>query len=556
MWAQVITTVAGTDWTFPTSRLLAVNAPLGNVQGIAVDARGNIYVADAGNNMVMQVAANGTLTVVAGNGIVGCSGDGGPATSAAITHPIGVAVDAAGNFYISDGCNLVRKVTPNGKITTVAGTGNLGFFGDDGPATSVVLNIPMGMAVDAGGNLYIADRDNNRVRKVTPGGMITTVAGHGDRVFFGDGRGFSGDGGLAMNATLSGPTDVALDADGNLYIADAANNRIRKVAPNGTITTVAGNGSQNFSGDGGPATRAGLNNPTGVNVDAFGNLWIVDSGNNRVRKLILNGPIVTVAGSGVQGFSGDGGSATSAALFSPSFVVGDAAGNLYLSDYFNNRIRKVTPGGTISTLAGNGLFRFSGDGGPATSAVLNGARGAAIDAAGNLYISDYKTNRIRKITSSGTITTIAGTGVAGFLGDGGPGASAALNFPWGLAVDNGGNIYIGDSGNNRIRKVTAAGTITTVSGNGVLGFSGDGGPATKASLANPTGVALDTPQVICTLQMLETTAFVRWRLTVRSLRLPETAHKAIVIASLPTWRLLCPCMEEPRRARRSFPRTA
>ena len=228
-----------------------------------------------------------------------------------------------------------------------------------------------------------------------------------------------------------------------------------------------------------------------MNVDGFGNLNIVDSGNNRVRRVTLNGPITTVAGTGVSGFFGDGGPATGAALFSPSRVVVDATGNLYISDFFNQRIRKVTASGTITTMAGNGTFRFSGDGGPATTAVLNSAWAAAIDAAGNLYISDYLNQRIRKVTPRGTITTIAGNDIAGFSGDGGPAASAALNDPQGVAVDSAGNVYIGDGGNNRVRKVTSTGTITTVAGNGVLGFSGDGGPATKGSLAYPGGLAMD-----------------------------------------------------------------
>jgi uncharacterized protein (TIGR03437 family) len=488
MWAQVITTVAGTDWSFPVSSLPALSAPLGNVQGIALDAKGNIYVADNSNNMIMRVSPDGTLTVVAGNGILGCSGDGGPATRAAIARPVGLALDASGNLYITDGCNLVRKVTPDGTITTVAGNGVAGFAGDGGPATSAALWAPWGVTVDASGNFYIGDRLNNRVRKVTPSGTITTVAGSGPPGFS---AGFAGDGGSATIAKLSSPHDVALDPDGNLYIADYGNNRIRKVAPNGTITTAVGSGSQGYSGDGGPATRAALSSPSGVNVDAFGNLNIADSGNNRVRRVTPNGPISTVAGTGVPGFSGDGGPATGAALFTPSRVVVDAAGNLYISDFNNHGIRKVTASGTITTMAGNGRFRFSGDGGPATSAVLNSAWAAAIDTAGNLYISDYLNDRIRKVTPRGTITTIAGNGIAGFAGDGGPATSAALELPRGVAVDAAGNVYIADGNNNRIRKATVTGTITTVAGDGISIFSGDGGLATKASLANPGGMAVD-----------------------------------------------------------------
>jgi hypothetical protein len=258
-----------------------------------------------------------------------------------------------------------------------------------------------------------------------------------------------------------------VDAAGNLYIADSGNNRIRKVTPGGVISTVAGNGAGGCSGDGGPATSAQLV-PWGIAVDAVRNLYIADygAGHNRVRKVTPGGVISTVAGNGTYGSSGDGGPATSAQLQSPSGVAVDAAGNLYFAEYHGCRIRKVTPGGVISTVAGNGAGGFSGDGGPATSARLDRPSGVAVDAAGNLYFADTNNHRIRKVTPGGVISTVAGNGAAGFSGDGGPATSAQLYDPRGVAMDAAGNLYIADYGNDRIRKITPGGAISTVAGNG------------------------------------------------------------------------------------------
>jgi uncharacterized protein (TIGR03437 family) len=484
---QVITTIAGTNFTFPGTPLPAVNAPLGSISGVAVDANGNVYVADPSNNIVERFVPGGQLTVVAGNGIAGFSGDGGPAVNASLDVPAGVAVDSAGNLYISDtGNNRIRKVS-GGTITTVAGNGIYGFSGDGGPATSASLYVPTGVAVDSAGNFYIADYYNNRVRKVS-GGTIMTVAGNGA-------AGFSGDGGAATSASLklsnvSGvPNGVAVDSAGNLYIADTGNYRIRKVS-GGTITTVAGNGIQGFSGDGGPATSAMLgganSGPTGVAVDSAGNLYIADQANGHIRR-VSGGTITTFAGNGAGAFSGDGGPATRASLNFPYGVGVDSAGNLYIADTENYRIRMVS-GGTITTVAGNGLFEYSGEGGPATSASLNLPQGSAVDSAGNIYIADEGNSRVRKV-SGGIITTVAGNGNAGFSGDGGPATSASLDQPNGVAVDSAGNLYIADRNNFRIRKVSG-GIITTFAGGG--NATGDGGPATSASIGYPQKVALDS----------------------------------------------------------------
>ena len=341
--------------------------------------------------------------------------------------------------------------------TAVAGTGTRGFSGDGGPATDAQLNGPFGVALDNEGNLYIVDKDGQRIRKVDSSGIITTVAGTGT-------AGFSGDGGPATSAQLSGPRAVALDGAGNLYIADTENHRIRKVDTAGTITTVAGTGTRGFSGDGGSATSAGLNRPSGVAVDGAGNLYLADKNNHRIRKVDASGTITTVAGTGDEGFSGDGGPATSALLNRPWAIALDRAGNLYITDIRNIRIRKVDTSGTITTVAGTGTAGFSGDGGPATNAQLSSPMGVALDGAGNLYIVDNRNIRIRKVDTGGTITTVAGTGAFGFSGDGGPATSAQLSGPRAVALDGAGNLYIAEFGNRRIRKVDTSGTITTVAG--------------------------------------------------------------------------------------------
>ena len=330
---DIITTAAGATWTFPGDGGAATDAPLGEVQAVAIDAAGNVFAADTGNNLVVKISPTGVLTVVAGNGIRGFSGDGGPATSASLNQPTSVTVDIAGNLFIVDKDNQrIRKVTPGGTITTVAGNGDFGFTGDGGAATSASLNFPRGVAVDADGNLYIADTYSNRIRKVTPGGTITTVAGSGS-ADPGAG-GFSGDGGPATSALLDVPTGVAVDGTGNLYIADGSN-RVRKISSGGIIDTVAGTGIEDFSGDEGPAISATLNQAFGVAVDESGNLYIADTVNNRIRKVTPDGTINTVAGSGGTGrsagaLSGDEGPATSARLNLPSGVAVEMRGATFI----------------------------------------------------------------------------------------------------------------------------------------------------------------------------------------------------------------------------------
>jgi RHS repeat-associated protein len=331
-------------------------------------------------------------------------------------------------------------------ITTIAGNGTYGYSGDGGPATDAALYNPHGVAVDAVGNIYIADWINHRIRKVDTSGIITTVAGNGT-------EGYSGDGGPATEAALNRPACLDVDATGNLYIADQNNHRVRKVDTSGIITTVAGNGVQGYSGDDGPATEAEMNLPVGVDVDALGNLYIVEHYGHRIRKVDAGGIITTVAGTGNGGYNGDGISATEARIFFPEDVVLDDAGNLYIADFINDRIRKVDTSGIITTVAGNGTGGYSGDGGPATEAMLQGPAGVELDSAGNLYIACFQGNRIRKVDTSGIITTVAGNGVQGYNGDDGPATEAELNWAAETAMDAAGNLYIADYTNHRIRKV-------------------------------------------------------------------------------------------------------
>ena len=480
----IINTVAGQPGYggFWGDTFSALSAGLHLPTDVFVDSSGDIFIADSANAAIREVTAStGIINTVAGNAAIGDTGDGGPATSASLIAPYAVALDSSGNIYfVENGDSVIRKVTVStGIITTIAGTALAGFGGDGSTATKAQLNLPTGLALDSSGNIYIADSLNCRIRKLS-GSTISTVAGNGI-------VSYSGDGGPANSAQLNGPRAVAVDASGNFYFADTLNNVVRKVNTAGVISTFAGNGSAGSGGDGGSATAAQLNSPQGIAVDASGNVYVADTQNARVRK-ISGGTITTVAGSGTPGFGGDGGAATAGQLYDPVGLAVDAAGNLYIADFTNNRVRKVS-GGTITTVAGNGLSGYSGDGGAATAAQINGPTGIAVDANGNLYIADLDNNAVREV-SGGKIATVAGSGLPGVAGDGGPATAALVGSPHGVAVDSAGNLYIAN-GSASVRKVYAnTGFITTIAGTGTAGYSGDGGSAPFGQLNGAISLAV------------------------------------------------------------------
>jgi sugar lactone lactonase YvrE len=502
----------------------AVKARLSLPSGIALDSRGNIYIADLLNHRVRVIdSQTGIIQTLAGTGAPGATGDNGPAANAALAFPSNVAADTADNIYIGQqGAPRVRKVDAATKnITSVAGDLISAFGGDGGPATSAMLNGPTGVALDAGNSLYIADYNNARIRRVkSQTQVITTLVGSSN----------VGDNGASWQAVLNEPDGTAIDGQGRLLIADQGNHRVRMVSPGGIITTVAGSGLSGFGGDGGPATSARLNLPCEVKLDAGGNLFIVDLGNNRVRRVDAHsGIITTIAGSGKWGYSGDNGPATAAALKTVRSICFDRFGNLYLADFGNNRIRFVNLNGQgitlfaggsnpllvqpgiIVTVGGTGVAGSTGDGGLATDAPISAPRGVTLDSDGNLYFteggSDLQTpvfppqpsfSKARRIDAlSGIITTIAGVSTGGYNGDNIPAVSARLNGPRGLAFDVSNNLYIADTYNNRVRRVDAVSKIiTTVVGTGVPGFRGDGGSPNAAQLLLPRYVTLDQAGIL------------------------------------------------------------
>ncbi len=485
----IISTVAGNgSAVFAGDGGQAVAGQL-SASSIAIDALGNLFVGDPVNYRVREISAGGVITTIAGSGSAGYNGDGGAGQGAQISAVHGVAVDQEGNVYIADsGNSCIREISSGaGIISTVAGIGKNQFFGDNGTATSAALAFPLAVVLDSSNNIFIADTGNNRVRAViASSGNIQTVAGNGV-------LSYSGDGGPAVSAQLSSPFGVALDTSGNLYIADTSSNVIRKVTANGTINTVAGNGTAGYTGDNGPVSGAEMSHPQGVAVDSSGNIYIADTGNYVVREVLVGTlefqTMITAAGSGSSVFSGDGAPATSAGLSAAAIAV-DKAGDIFVADPANFRVREVLANGNIVTYAGTGTQGFSGDNGLATSAQLSAVSGLALDSSGDLYIADTGNHCIRKVSAAGTITTVAGNGKAGFSGDNGPAISAQLNAPAGVAVDVSGNLFISDTLNNRVRKVSVSGTITTIAGNGSTGLTGDGGVAPGASLSGPAALAM------------------------------------------------------------------
>jgi streptogramin lyase len=442
----------------------ALSSLVTDPSGLARDAAGNLYVATVRGNVVLKIDANGQLSTYAGTGIGGYAGDGGLASSAQLAIPLGLALDHLGNLFIADSVyNIIRRVeAQSGIITTVAGNGTRGYAGDNGPATNASLNSPSGVAVDALGNLFVADTQNSVIRRVDAvTGVITTIAGD-----FAGGGAFAGDGGPGRAASLNGPHGIAVDNTGNLFLTDTGNFCVRRVdAATQTITTVAGQGQvAGDTGDGGPATSATLTAPEAVFLDGSGKLFISDQ--QRIRGVDSATQIITtVAGSANRGFTGDGGLATNAELDGPVGIASDGLGNLFFSDGRNNRIRAVNGQGIIQTIAGGGS---GGDGGPATSAVFAGSTDVALTPSGDLLIGDVSVGRIRKVdASTGEISTVAGNGIRETAGDGGPATTAEIGFLLFLAMDHTGNVFLVDD--NTVRRIDAATqNIATVVPSGVL----------------------------------------------------------------------------------------
>jgi hypothetical protein len=478
----------------------AIDADLYNPYGVAVDSSGNFYIASFNQNRVFKVTAStGVITVVAGSGSQGYAGDGvvGGAANASLYHPFAVAVDSGLNVYIADQYNcVIRKVTTANTITTIAGiAGSCGYSGDTGKGTAAEIYYPQGVGVDSSGDLFIGDYNNCVVRKlVLSTNIITTYAGNHT-------CGYSGDNGTATSAELSSVAGVAADSNGNLFIADQGNCVIREVTKStGKISTVAGNHTCGFSGDGGLATSAEMNQMYGVAVSGT-TVTVADYSNQRIRQFTVGGNMNTVAGNGTAcaGTCGEGGSAISAELYYPVGVAETSGGTIYISDNDNYAVDSFTVGGNLNRVAGNHSPNIETliTGAPANGVVLNDAYGITVDSTGNVYVADSHNYMVREdVKSTGLMNFFAGDGTYGYTGDGGPALSAELSYVFGVAKDSNGNVYVADTYNCLIRKVSTAGTITTFAGLVVTtprcGFSGDGGAATSAELYQPYGVAVDS----------------------------------------------------------------
>lgn len=545
-----IQTVAGTDDVGDGG--FATTAILSQAEGVAVDGRGNIYVADADDNRVRKISPDGRIQTVAGTGVGGSGGDGGPAKLAHLNRPYGIAVDGAGTLYIADlgnggarrvtldgtistinlsrgsaravaprnvavetdgtlyvsdfGAHQVYRVSTSGAVTVFAGTGKAGASGDGGPATLAQLNSPAGIALDAAGTLYIADSGNNRIRKVFRGSISTLM-----NVEAPTGLSVATGGTLYIAAAhylgttfsaigSAGAKDIAVDGTGNAFFSTGP--LVQKITRSGIITNIAGTGAARYyGGDGGPAASARLHGPAALVDDGAGNWYVADTGNHRIRRIAASGIIATVAGTGEPGGNGDGGPALLAQLNTPRGLAFDALHNLLIADSANGRIRKLTPAGTITTVVDQ----------------LNNPEAIAVDASGSLFIAETGKGRVLRVSASGIVSTLVSTQSPGALAfdrsgnlliavntgvvkltDAGVLFTIAdgLNTPRGLAVNLAGDVIIAEAGGHRLWLASASGTLSVLAGTGTAGFTGDGGPANAAQLSSPSGVAIDSSGII------------------------------------------------------------
>ncbi len=439
-------------------------------QGICADAAGNIYVGDTYNNMIRKITSAGVVSTFAGSGVTGNAD--GTGTGASFSHPQGICFDAGGNMYVADvGNHKIRKITPSGVVSTFAGSGIAGSA--DGTGTASSFNSPAGICIDANGDMYVSDSQNRKIRKVTLSGVVSTFAGSGAS---------GATDGLGTAASFASPVGICIDASGTIYVADASNAKIRKINPSGLVSTFLGSG---IAGDlDATGTAARFWNPYGICSDISGNLYIADSDNHKIKKSTPTGVVTTFAGSRALSGSTDG-TGTSALFYNPQGLCSDASGNIYVADYSNQEIRQVTSSSVVTTFAGSTTPGSTNGTGSAAS--FFNPMGVCSDTYGNIYVADTYNHKIRKIAPSGAVTTFAGSGSAGSAD--GLGTAATFNEPAGVCSDINGNIYVADGASRKIRKVTPAGLVTTLAGSGAAGSTNGTGAA--ASFYYPQGICID-----------------------------------------------------------------
>ena len=476
----LVTTLAG-NGTSATQNGTGTNATFLQPTAITVDSVGNVYVLDG--NVIRKITPAGVVTSFAGQATAGFADGTGTNAQFSSSWP-DLTIDIFGNLYLSDSSNhRIRRITPAGVVTTLAGNGTAG--STDGIGTNATFNQPYGITIDRLGNLYVSDQLNNRIRKIGTGAVQLPLNRGVTTTFAGSTQGFLD--ATGVSAQFYGPVGPSVDTQGNLYIGDIYNHRVRKITPAGVVTSMAGNGNAVPFADG-TGTNATFYNPQMVGVDTAGNVYVPDFGNNKIRKITPGGVVSTLAGSGSAAFAD--GSGASASFTGPRGAAVDTAGNVYVADAGNNRIRKITPGGVVSTLAGQTTAGSTNATG--TNAQFNAPFGVAVDPAGNVYVADQAGNRVRKITPDGVVTTLAGNGTTTFAD--GTGTNATFNGPYGVAVDSEGTVYVSDLSNHRVRKISPAGVVTTLAGQATSGSNNATG--TNATFNQPWGVGVDSGGIV------------------------------------------------------------